>query len=283
VPNVLSILGGDIYDPSKSLSPHRTPFVRGVVRRMLRRADAVVAESSDIRHRALEYYGVNREIDLIPLGVRSQSFKPVARAALGLPEDTLVLVTVGRLVRRKGVGELVELAAALDEQHPATLVVIGAGPERGEIEAAASAQRPGLVVLPGRVSEQRKAELLMAADVYVSASRHEGFGIVFLEAMKCGLPVVCYAAGGQTDFLVDAESGFLADPGDRDGLLRGLRALASDPQLRRRMGAFNAQAVKELSVDRCVDRYARLFREVLGRPGRGPGTGLDASGAGQRI
>jgi len=90
------------------------------------------------------------------------------------------------------------------------LIVIGSGPQSGTLKSLT--QELGLIEqihFLGQVDEQEKFKLLMMADMYVSTSQHEGFGLVYLEAMASNLPVVCYDYGGQTDFLSSSVNGYV--------------------------------------------------------------------------
>jgi glycosyltransferase involved in cell wall biosynthesis len=231
---------------------------------MLRGAERVVAESSDIRNKALHYYPVTRDIDVIPLGVQPNTFPPATRPELGLAEDALVLVTVGRLVRRKNLLELVDIVADVSRRMPCQLLIIGDGPERGALEQKIAREKLGRTVrLLGRVSDQRKFQYLAAADVYASTALHEGFGIVFLEAMECALPVICYDQGGQTDFLRNGATGHLLSLGDREGFTSKLETILRDSKSRENMARHNAEYVKDFYVERCAERYQHLFREIV--------------------
>src|SRR5690606_20343889 len=106
-------------------------------------------------------------------------------------------------------------------------------------------------------------ELLALADLYVSTSQHEGFGLVFLEAMAAGLPVVCYDRGGQVDFLEDGATGFLVPLNDRPAFVARCRELLADAALRREIAARNRARVEELFIDRCAKRYEALFAAVI--------------------
>ena len=113
VPNVLSVHGGDLFDPSKQMSPHRHPPLRSAVRYLLRNADAVVAQSRDTRQRVAEIYGVRRTVDLIPLGIERPPKVPQAmRESFGVPANAFVMVTIGRLVARKTTAQLLDILAA---------------------------------------------------------------------------------------------------------------------------------------------------------------------------
>jgi glycosyltransferase involved in cell wall biosynthesis len=209
IPNVLSVHGGDLYDPSKASSPHRHAWLRGPIRYLLRRADRLVGQSRNTLEHVRGFYGVDRASELIPLGIERPSQEAPVRRELGIPEDAFVMVTVGRLVARKANLKLVE--ALIAAQRPnAHLLIVGDGPEADAIQAAAAHAGLGeRVHLTGQVSEERKFQALASADIFVSASQHEGFGLVFLEAMAYRLPIICFDHGGQTDFLNDGETGFV--------------------------------------------------------------------------
>ncbi len=137
IPNVLSVHGGDLYDPSKQLSPHRHGWLREPIRRMLQRADAVVAQSNNTLGNVSDIYGVRRDVDLIPLGIeRPPANVAASRADFGLPADAFVLVTVGRLVARKQTTQLVA-ALAKSGVERAHLLVVGSGPDEAPIRAGA--------------------------------------------------------------------------------------------------------------------------------------------------
>ena len=114
----------------------------------------------------------------------------------------------------------------------------------------------------GFVEEQEKTDLLNAADLYVSTSQHEGFGLVFLEAMAAGLPVVCYDFGGQSDFLEHGSTGGLVPLNDRDTFRREVEHLLASPEERTRMGNDNRVRVETFYIDTCARGYEELFLRV---------------------
>ncbi len=266
VPNVLSVHGGDLFDPSKASSPHRHAPLRGAVRWLLRAADAVVGQSQDTVRHVKQIYGVDRATQLIPLGIeRPPAPQHVNRAALGLPEDAFVLVTIGRLVARKATVQLVDILAASGLKD-AYLLVIGSGPDAAAISERA--QATGLsqrVRLLGQVSDAQKYAALEVSDAFVSTSQHEGFGLVFLEAMAQGLPVVCYDKGGQTDFLATGETGEVVPLNDQSRFKEALLRVHADADARRRYGARNLERVEQFFIDTCAARYEQVFEEVIAK------------------
>lgn len=265
VPHVLSVHGGDIYDPSKALSPHRSSVLRAVVGAVLRDADVVVAQSTDTRKNIFRYYSYDGEVEIIPLGIREPDFDEASRRELGLPEEEILLVTVGRLVRRKGVDSLIRVVADMDDLGP-HLAVVGEGPLLDDLRHLSGRLNVrDRVHFLGFVPEETKWQVLACSDLYVSATMHEGFGLVYLEAMLTGLPVVSFAHGGQVDFLTDGETGALLEPGDRSGLADAVRSLASDPERRRTIGRRNRVQAREYTAERCGEEYERLFLKLTDR------------------
>ena len=263
VPHVLSIHGGDIFDPSKRTSPHRVPVLRDVVTAIMRQSAAVVAQSTNTRDNAHRFYDRSIPIEIIPLGIRQPSVPPASRAELELPEHAFLAVTVGRLVRRKGTDQLIR-AMARPECARLHLAVVGAGPELAPLRALAHelgiADR---VLFLGRVDETRKWQILRSANVYASATMHEGFGLVYLEAMAAGLPVVAPDHGGQVDFLMDGRTGYVVQAGKVEALAGALSRLADDPAMAKALGADNRACADEHRIEHCAMAYEALFERVL--------------------
>lgn len=264
LPNVLSVHGGDLFDPSKRLSPHRHFWLRWPVRKLLGRADAVVAQSRDTLSHVDGIYGVHREVELIPLGIdRPPLVAQASRRAFGLPDNAFVLVTVGRLVPRKQIPQLVS-ALALSGISNAHLLVVGSGPEEPAIRRAVAEH--GLhtrVHMLGQVSEHDKHQALAVADVFASTSAHEGFGLVFLEAMAFGLPVICFDKGGQTDFLASGKTGTVVSLNNVEMFAAAIRELSRSGNLRATISASNRRAVEEFFIDRCAARYESIFEGAI--------------------
>jgi len=262
IPNVLSVHGGDLYDPSKKSSPHRHAFLRNAVARLLRRADSVVAQSRDTARNVQQIYGVDRKVELIPLGIdRPPRNVRAERADFDLPEDAFVMVTAGRVVARKASTQLVETLAALPDVF---LVVVGDGPEAAAVkQRAAELGVANRLRMLGYVSDEVKYSAYAVSDVFVSTAQHEGFGLVFLEAMSFGLPVVCYNRGGQTDFLATPDTGDVIQLNDLKAFNEAVRALRDSPQRCAAVARHNLEKVEDFFIERCAERYEALFEAAL--------------------
>ncbi len=276
IPNVLSVHGGDLYDPSKSSSPHRHALLRRAVSALLRRADTVVAQSRNTAANVRDLYGVTRPVELVPLGIeRPRAVLGAHRSEFGLPEDAFVLVTVGRLVPRKAGTQLVRVLGHLGEPvlgkvasptpcANAYLLVVGDGPDLPQMRCiAAELGIESRVRFLGQATDAVKQRALSLSDVFVSTSQHEGFGLVFLEAMAYGLPIVCYDRGGQTDFLSTPATGHVVALNDIEAFTVAVRELYRRPAMRQTIRDGNLVRVEQFFVDRCALRYEALFESAL--------------------
>ena len=263
IPNVLTVHGGDIYDPSKFTSPHRHPLLKAWTRNLLSKADKVVGQSKNTLENVHKYYTNDLDSVRIPLGIDPPPIVSEDGCGYDFAEDEVLLITVGRLVPRKASAQLITMMKALKDTR-VKLIVIGSGPEEKMLKAEVkSSGLENQVLFTGFVSDEDKFRQLQRSDIYVSSSQHEGFGLVFLEAMASGLPVVCYDHGGQTDFLQNDRNGYVVPLNDLDGLRARCQQLIENSQLRKSIGQNNKELVKEFYIDNCAKLYENLFYETI--------------------
>ncbi len=162
----------------------------------------------------------------------------------------------------KRVKDVVRVFAGVRRQVPATLVLVGDGPDRDAAEQ--EADRLGLrheVRFLGKVDNV--ADILRGGDLFLLPSQTESFGLAALEAMACAVPVLASAVGGLPEVVVDGETGFLTPVGDVDGMIeRALRVLRDDA-LHERLRVAAARRALEFAADRIVPGYERLYEDVL--------------------
>lgn len=268
IPDVLTIIGGDIYDPSKRSSPHNSALMRRLNHWLIESAARVIAISTDTKTRAELYHGVTRDVRVINYG-----FKPCPPSAgdNGAEErparGAYQLISVGRLVSRKGFDHLVRAMKELPED--VGLWIVGDGPLAAELEELARSEgvEKRVSLLGYRTREQIHA-LLREADCYVLSSLHEGLGIVVQEAMEAGLPVVATDNGGQVDLIHPDRNGLLVPVADPSALAAAVSELSSDPERGRSMGRNNQQDIDELHIDRNCTLYIDEFELARSEAGR---------------
>lgn len=225
------------------------------------RANAVYAEK----------HGLGRANDaaLIRSGVRLADFPaPVDKDALktsaGIGRHKTLVVSIGNLKPQKNAGDFVAAAARVAKAAPeARFVFIGDGPQRPALEAKAFALglNDRLFFLGWR---RDAARWLAAADVFALTSLWEGLPRALVEAMRTGLPSVCYATDGVVDVLQDGANGLLAAPGDVDAFSKKLTDLLLNEELRARLGAAARAAIgPEYDIDEMVRAQERLYSELL--------------------
>ncbi len=266
LPNILTIIGGDIYDPTKPGSPHRSAIFRFFNSVIINSATHVVAISSDTKKRALEHYKIKKDINVINYGFDPPERKKINRSDLGLAEDKYYLIGVGRLVKRKGFEYLIE--SLRDLPTGIQLLIIGDGPLEQELKN--TALRAGVsdrVILPGYQPRERIWEYLQACDCFVLSSLHEGLGIVVQEAMCAGLPIVASDNGGQVDLIHDGRNGVLVRPMDSKALSSAIEEIYTHPEKAAEMGRNNVDDIKRCYMSENREEYVKLFH--LGTRGNG--------------
>ncbi|MCL5061114.1 MAG: glycosyltransferase [Candidatus Thermoplasmatota archaeon] len=257
--------------------PHsKNPALRPRLSRTLQAASRVFTVSDSLRRLAIELGAAEEKTEVVGNGVDTTRFHPVERAAArhkyGLPLGARVLVSVGALVERKGMQRVIEVMPALLERHPDLhyAIVGGASPE-GDNRAELTAQvaRLGLagrVHFLGALPPDELKWALSASDLFVLATRNEGWANVFLEAMACGLPVVTTDVGGNAEVVCRDELGSIVPFGDATALQRALDA-ALDKDWDRTAILDHARANQwDKRVAQLLRAYESLIDRVAAQP-----------------
>jgi len=262
VPLVLSALGGDVYDPSKRFSPHKSIILKKIISFLFNHADKNTVESRNLKKIILKNYPIHKQIEVIPLGLTRPDFVKKTRSELTLPDDIIILISVGRLVPRKGYAFALEALANISSPG-CHYLVIGDGPEEQSLKnIARQLHVEDMVTFLGFLPDELKFQYLSASDIYVLPSVHEGFGICLLEAMHCGLPIVSTDEGGQTDILIDGRNALLVPPGDSIALSEKIRQLLNDDLLRMNISGNNRTDIGNYYIDEIVKEYENIYIEL---------------------
>ena len=267
IPHVASIVGADIHDPTRRVSADNNLLVRWASRQALRHAEAVTSPSADLTDRTRALFP-DAKLATIPWGVPPVGCAEAGVGNLDLPDDAFVVATVCRLVRRKRVDRLIQAVADLNAAEPSgrpvILVIIGSGPAEADLrQQAAQLGIAQQVRFPGRVSDADKDAYLHRADVFCLASEHEGFGLVYIEAMSAGTPAIAASVGGQTDIIRDGVDGFLAPTGDAAALGRHLASLRDDDARLRAMKDAARQRAADFAPDKTAAAFADLYQRSI--------------------
>lgn len=230
----------------------------------LRKLDGRIAVSSAARHFVARYFPGDYEI--IPNGVDC-GFYTQARPFPEYRDGKTNILFVGRLEPRKGALYLLRAYAMVKEQHPETrLILCNYGPQLGELRRFV--RRAGLqdVLFAGRVSDEDKARFYKTADVFCAPSTgQESFGIVLLEAMAAGVPIVASDIHGYKRVVQRNVSGLLVEPRDPAAIAAAIGRLIEDAQLRRRMGEAGRERATEYDWSHVTERLVAFYEEAIAR------------------
>ncbi|MCY3786396.1 MAG: glycosyltransferase family 4 protein [bacterium] len=271
----LGVPYGVVLHGAEVTVPARLPVAAALLRRTLGGAEVVISASRYAASEARRLCPDMAAEHYVPPGVDVDRFAPLsderrraARRRLGVSEEEALVLSVSRLVPRKGMDRLIEAVARLAPGRPSIrLLIAGTGRDSGRL--ARLVRRTGAPArLLGRVAEGDLADLYGAADLFAMLCRRrwfgleqEGFGIVFLEAAAAGVAQVAGASGGAAEAVEDGVGGLVvAEPGDAAAVAEALASLLDDPERRRRLGA----AARRRAVERFgYDRLAADLRRAL--------------------
>ena len=260
LPVVTTLHGTDITIVGQDRSYAR------VTRYALNNSDVVTCVSSYLRDETREIFDTDREIEVIPNFVDTERFQPaespgVRRCFAKGGEFVLMHVSNFRPVKRAPL--VVEAFARVVEDHPATLVMVGDGPERSTCEARAA--ELGVKDRTRFLGSQADIEhLLPAADVFLLPSEYESFGLAALEAMASGVVPVVTNAGGLPEVVRDGVDGLLIEASESEAMGTRISALLADSErLATMRTAARSAAVERFQRDKIVDQYLATYESVL--------------------
>lgn len=228
-----------------------------------RRADAIIAISDHVRDRLIDTYGFPPDrVSVIPHGVDTERFRPRDGHHPAVDPDALSLLYLGRLDPRKGIDLL--LRSLQRSKYPdVELIVGGTGRHAARLQRLVTeAGITNQVRFLGHVPEAELPDLYSAADLVVLPSRYEGYGLVLLEAMACGTPVIGTDAGGIPQVIDDGETGFVVER-DETALANAIDAVRAEPQRIQALGDAARAAAQRRDWMNQIPKVERLYRRCL--------------------
>jgi N-acetyl-alpha-D-glucosaminyl L-malate synthase BshA len=242
------------------------PSFHRLTRFSIERSDGVTAVSEWLRKQTEEKFPMDRRVEVIPNFIDTKVFKPVvnprARCRLGAADEKIVM-HISNFRPVKNIEAVIGTFAGISARMKARLALIGDGPELARADALA--RQLGVHDRINFLGNQEFVEeLLPAADLFLLPSHHESFGLVALEAMSAGVPVIATNQGGPLEVIEDGVTGYLRAPDDVPGMVAAGLEVLGDPERRARMGeAARDVAVTTFDTDRVVPRYVDYYRATL--------------------
>jgi len=251
----------------------RDPAMLSLERRLVASTDAMIAVSESVRRHVADNIGVDEQrIDVIPNGVDASAFTGVdrsdARRALLLDATRPVVGLIGRITEQKGQEDFVEAALAIAVDRPEPLFVMVGFAEDAELQQRLR-QKIAVFGLSDRIrflgNRDDMASVYAALDLVVAPSRWEGFGMMLIEAMAAGRPIVATRVGAIPEIVRDGRTGVLVEPRDAQALARAITGMLDDPQRRIAMGEAGQLESIRYGWSNATAQTAAVYERALQR------------------
>ena len=231
----------------------------------INKSDAVTAVSQSLRLDTYKLFGINREIEVIPNFINTETMAFPHRDEMHqeyAPNGEKILVHISNFRPVKRVLDVVEIYARIREELPSKLIMVGDGPDRSKAEQMC--RDKGIcedVLFLGNV--KNPLEALSVADLFILPSESESFGLAALEAMACGVPVISTNTGGLPEVNRHGVTGMMSNVGDVEDMAKNTRYLLSDDVRLERFRVKARERALEFSIDKILPQYENLYNSVL--------------------
>jgi glycosyltransferase involved in cell wall biosynthesis len=264
LPYIVSLRGSDVpgYDLFNQNLERFHKLLLPLTKSIWRNASAVVALSQGLKDIAVKAAPA-QEIDIISNGIEVDHFYPAARVEKK-QEEPLKLITVSRLLERKGIHHLLE-AIAKPSPLPVTLTIVGTGSYEDELrKICTDLDLNDRVNFTGFIRRDELPELYRQHDVFALPSQTESFGLVFAEAMSCGLPILGTFVGGIPELVRHEIDGILVNPAQPGEIRESLETMLDNPEKTIAMGLAARQRIEEKYSWRFIaEQYLECYQKVL--------------------
>ena len=239
---------------------------------MLNKAQRIIKISDCIQNTIEELYEFKFKQ---PVSKNYLGFEPEVKAVSSRGDDgRLIVFFIGRLERRKGIDTILAAIPVLMDKYPELEFhlagdceiyddVIGDTYKHKFLKDNRGAMWLRRVRFMGKISDEEKEQEFAGCDVFIAPSLYESFGIIFVEAMRYGRPVIGCDAGGMPELVVNGETGFLCEPGDAESFTQCLDQLLADPAMRERMGRAGLERMHRMfTTDVMCEQCEKIYREM---------------------
>ena len=255
IPYVVWGQGSDVYLPGR--------FTRMTTRPILKNADAVLALTENMKRELQKIY--SREISVVPNGINLEGFGTSLRNRKD--ENPKTILFVGRLHPVKGIQYLIEAMAIVHKEMPEIkLIIVGDGSERLKLtELVEKLDLNNCVHFSGKAPQEKIPDIMFQADVFVLPSLSESFGIVNIEAMAAGLPIIATNVGGIPDIVEEGVNGYLVNPKRPDDIADRILMLMQNDEMRERISCNNKEKAEMFSWDIVTVTLEKIFLECFSK------------------
>lgn len=253
--------------PQETIQEFLKDTVETLLRDYMRKCQHIVIPSESMKDILERDYGLSDRYTVIPTGIDLEPYRTAdgkaLRASMGWNSDK-VLVSTGRLAEEKNWRVLLQAAQKAHEKHPdLRMVIIGDGPQRKELEDFVSELgMTDRITFTGQLPFSEVAVHLKAADMFGFASVTETQGLVTMEAMAAGLPVVAVDASGTRDIVEDGKQGYLV-PNDPNALAKSIMQMLKSPERMRKFKTNALNKAKKFDVKSCTEQMVDVYEQAI--------------------
>lgn len=258
IPFVVYGRGSDVYQSWK--------FKTIISKHVLKNADGVISLTEYMKNEFKKITPCN--VTVIPNGITLDRFKgekKQLREKLAFSADETVVIFLSRLNKVKGPKYLIEAAEIIQKQKiKYKVLIVGDGDEKCKLEALTKTK--GLcenIFFIGEVPNKEVVEYLVLSDIFVLPTLSEGFGIVYIEAMASGLPIVTTKIMGVNELVEDGKNGFLVDTKNPEQIAEKIKVLISDKKLTEEISMANKKKATKYSWDRIVSKIEKVYKQSI--------------------
>jgi glycosyltransferase involved in cell wall biosynthesis len=237
------------------------------VEKFLSRFTDVLITINKEDYRRAQKFKANRVVYVPGIGVNTNKFKHVnidrdkKREELGISKDTIVILSIGELIKRKNHETALRAIAEINNNNKLVYLICGSGELDTYLkDLAKSLGIENIVRFLGFRNDI--PEICIASDIFLFPSFQEGLPVSVMEAMAAGLPVVCSNIRGNTDLIYNGVGGYLINPDDVDGFMKAILELKNNPDIRRSFGVNNSKKVEKFSKETVKKEISKIYREV---------------------
>jgi len=241
------------------------PFYKPAVTFSINNSDAVTSVSQSLKDDTLRLFNINKKIHVIPNFIDTKkldnSFSDCERDLIACVDEKII-THISNIRKVKRVDDVIEIFDRIQQKMPAKLVIVGDGPEKKSLEILCKDK--GItekVLFVGNSHEVDK--ILCFSDLFILPSEHESFGLVALEAMACGVPVISSNAGGLPEVNIQGESGFLSDVGNVDEMSENAIKILQDPEMLLKFKKKAKLIAKRFETKAIVPMYEEIYKNAL--------------------
>ncbi len=243
----------------------RDKTYRPVVTFSMNESDILTAVSDNLKEETYKNFSIEKEIEVIHNFVDVKRFnkKPIdAFKKLIAPNDEKIIVHASNFRKVKRVEDVLKAFLLINEKIPAKLLLLGDGPERSSIEAAArDSNASDAIKFLGK--QEQMEDILPIADLFLLTSEYESFGLAALEAMAAEVPVISTNAGGLPEIIINGNCGYMSNVGDVDEMSRNAFLILNNKETH---GQFKANALtqaKKFDIENIVPQYEKLYQKLI--------------------